>query len=287
MNRWIVLQGFLSDKDEIIEWEIVGSVWGARTPTAAVAKAAAAWTDLRPGAPMRAMDWWEATEAQREEAAYEDEVRRNLCQTRSTAPHPVFSGLTLLFSLLGAINAFGGIVAGFWLLFAGAWWALGYALLGIFVSHILVSILLGPGMLLLGARAAQHEGRGNSAAALRSAVGFAVYAAVVATVFCSLVFWLFVSRATPGTLIPLALWSYGVASGPWTYLSAKDQQAGGNEFSMMSTLFIQFGCLAAAVAVVLLGPSLTLIAAVIGTFMLLSVVAQVVFLRFAQSSGHA
>jgi hypothetical protein len=99
------------------------------------------------------------------------------------------------------------------------------------------------------------------------------------------VFWLFLSRATPGTLIPLALWSYGVASGPWTYLSAKDQQAGGNEFSIMSTMFIQFGCLFAALAAVLFGPSFSLTVAVTGIFMLLSVAFQVSFLRYTHRKG--
>jgi hypothetical protein len=52
------------------------------------------------------------------------------------------------------------------------------------------------------------------------------------------ILYFFASRATAHSIIPLLIWSYGVASGPWSFLASKDQQGGGNEYSAMSTFFL-------------------------------------------------
>ena len=69
------------------------------------------------------------------------------------------------------------------------------------------------------------------------------------------ILYFFASRATAHSIIPLLIWSYGVASGPWSFLASKDQQGGGNEYSAMSTFFFQVGYVV-AIALILMSPSL-------------------------------
>ena len=157
-------------------------------------------------------------------------------------------------ALLLPLNALGGIVSGIWLAVIGEWWALGVGLVGLFVSHFLVSILLMPGLLFAAPAAALSE-RGKHGTAMVLA-GFSIlYTAGLIAVWGIGVLYFFASRATAHSVIPLLIWSYGVASGPWSFLASKDQQAGGNEYSAMSTFFLQLGYVI-AIAVVLVSRSL-------------------------------
>ena len=69
------------------------------------------------------------------------------------------------------------------------------------------------------------------------------------------ILYLFASRATAHSIVPLLIWSYGVASGPWSFLASKDQQGGGNRYSAMSTFFFQVGYVV-AIALILMSRSL-------------------------------
>jgi hypothetical protein len=66
-----------------------------------------------------------------------------------------------------------------------------------------------------------------------------LYTVALITIWCIWVMWLFVSSASESSLVPLLVWSYGVALGPWMWLAQKDQQGGGNEFSTLTTFFAQ------------------------------------------------
>lgn len=68
-----------------------------------------------------------------------------------------------------------------------------------------------------------------------------LYMTVVMWGWCVFITEGFVTHTREASLFPILLWSYGVATGPWTYLASKDQQNGGNEFSMISVLFLQAG----------------------------------------------
>ena len=54
-------------------------------------------------------------------------------------------------------------------------------------------------------------------------------AALIAAWGIGILAYFFRSRATAHSIIPLLIWSYGVASGPWSFLASKDQQGGGND----------------------------------------------------------
>lgn len=155
-----------------------------------------------------------------------------------------------LVPVIGIINLLGGLVSGIWLAVLGQWWALSYGLIGLFVSHRIIGFLLVPSMFLAApATRLQETGRTSRATIL---IGLsALYTATLITVWASAVMVLFVSRSSEGTLFALLLWSYGVATGPWAWLAREDQQSGGNEFSSMSTFFLQLGYFVGGVVLLL------------------------------------
>jgi hypothetical protein len=155
--------------------------------------------------------------------------------------------------LLLLLNALGGIVSGIWLAVIGEWWALGVGLLGLFASHFLVSILLMPGLLIAAPAAALSE-RGRQGPAMVLAGLSSLYTATLIAAWGVGILYFFASRATPHSVIPLLIWSYGVANGPWSFLASKDQQAGGNEYSAMATFFLQVGYVV-AIALILVSRS--------------------------------
>ena len=51
-------------------------------------------------------------------------------------------------------------------------------------------------------------------------------------------------------MIPLLIWSYGVATGPWANLSQREARAGGGEAGLMATLFVEIAYIVAGLALV-------------------------------------
>jgi len=168
--------------------------------------------------------------------------------------------------LLLILNALGGIVSGIWLALIGEWWALGVGLVGLLVSHFLVSILLMPSVLFAAPAAALSERGKHGVATVLAGVSSLYTAALIAGWGIGILYF-FASRATAGSVIPLLIWSYGVASGPWSFLASKDQQGGGNEYSAMATFFLQAGYVVAIVLVLVsrsLAPGAFALAAAMG-----------------------
>jgi hypothetical protein len=60
------------------------------------------------------------------------------------------------------------------------------------------------------------------------------------------IFWYFADGVRSNAAVPTVLWSFATATGVWTYLAQKEGAAG-NEYSPMSALFNQIGCLALVV----------------------------------------
>jgi hypothetical protein len=161
--------------------------------------------------------------------------------------NPIIRIATAFIPVISAVNMFGGIIAGIWLALQGDWWALGYGLVFLFVSHWLVSLLLIP-FFLLSVPSMRLIAKGQL---LLGRIVFALgslYMQALMFLWCVFVTGFFLKHPRNVSLFPMMLWTYGVATGPWTFLAAKDQQGGGgNEFSMIATLFLQAGYLVGAV----------------------------------------
>lgn len=137
-----------------------------------------------------------------------------------------------------ALNMLGGIGSGIWLAILGEWWAIGYGLLGIFGSAFVLSFVLMPGVAFAGPAAMLAE-RGKTILALPFLFLSGLYTYAVVTVWCVLVFYFFMRHANHTNLWPLLIWSFGVATAPWSYMASKEAQGGSGAGSAFATFFCQ------------------------------------------------
>jgi hypothetical protein len=158
--------------------------------------------------------------------------------------------MTALAVPLGSLNAFGGIVAGIWLAVVGNWGTIGWGTAAIFLSTFGISLALLPGMALAGL-AAYFAERGYKLLFYFFALLSSLYTVAVIALWCGTVLYFFASRADSSSVIPLLLWSYGVATGPFAYMASKE---GDDAFaSIAATFFGQVGYVV-SVAMVMASP---------------------------------
>ena len=173
---------------------------------------------------------------------------------------------------LWLINIFGGIVSGIWLIILGQWGIIGFGIAALFVSGIGLGIALMPGILFSGPAAILHE-KGNKFGFYFLGFLSALYTILVLTVWCILVLYFFVKHADISSIIPVLIWSYGVAIGPIAWMAQKEMQEG-NEFSMIATFFIQVAYLLSIIAILFFRVSLTDVIVFFGLIMLIGLIIQ-------------
>lgn len=141
--------------------------------------------------------------------------------------------------VIAVVNFAGGIVGGIWSAVNGDWWAIGYAFLGLIVSHWVISLLLVPGFAIGAAGAAAMQrgriGVGRTAFAVSSLYQVSLMAAWALFVTAA-----FLGHSRNSSLFPMLLLAYGASVAPWAYLASKDQQSG-NEYSGISVFLFQTG----------------------------------------------
>jgi hypothetical protein len=138
---------------------------------------------------------------------------------------------------LTLINGFGGIVAGIWLAVLGEWGAIGYGIAMLCIGGFLIGLAMMPGI-LVGAPAITFYEKGNKVGFYILGFLSALYTITVLTVWCVAILYFFEERAHGGLIVPLLLWSYGVATGPIGWLARKELESG-NEYAMIHTFFVQ------------------------------------------------
>jgi len=134
----------------------------------------------------------------------------------------LLGALSIPFALL---NMFGGIIAGIWLAVLGDWSVIFLGIGIIFVGAIAVSLLLMPGMILAGIGAMALD-RGNKAVGWFLILLASPWTMLVIIVWEVGAFWVFGKRVNAHNGIPIWLWSYGAATGVWSYLASKEQRSG-------------------------------------------------------------
>lgn len=145
----------------------------------------------------------------------------------------------LLLIPLMLLNFFGGIVSGIWLAFLGQWAPLLTGIAASLISYFVIGLMLMPGLFLFGAPAIALAERGRMVLATPFLLLSQLYIYSLVTVWCLGVFFFFVSRANSQTFLPLLIWSYGVALGPWMFLAKKDRMSGGDAPASTTTFFAQ------------------------------------------------
>lgn len=183
----------------------------------------------------------------------------------------LFGALSAFFMVL---NAFGGIVSGIWIAVLGEWWAIGFGILIIAASTFVISIALLPGMGLAAGGIAL--GQKSTADMMLLMLMSSLYTVAVITVWCVGMLLVFLSRATHHSWIPLLIWSYGLATGPWTYMASKESQGGGGEGSVIAAFFAQLAYVVMVAVGLIFGGTVLSMAKVFGGVMLVGVLIQVV-----------
>lgn len=178
----------------------------------------------------------------------------------------------LFFIPFVVINALGGIVSGIWLAILGEWGLIGYGLLSLIFSGMLLGFAMAPGMLFAGPAVMFLE-KGKRFLAYVFGTLSTCYTVGLLGVWCVLVLIFFASRLTEASLIPGLLWSYGVATGPIAWLASKDMQSG-NEYSAGTTFFLQVAYLISIIGIAFLGFSLAHVFVVFGIVLVLALIVQ-------------
>jgi len=176
-----------------------------------------------------------------------------------------FEFINVLSTPLVILNIFGEVVSGVWLLIIGEWRLVVLGVIAIVVSSFVLGLLMMPSLLFAGL-ASVIKGNGGK---MVPVVLSTLYTALVMTVWCVASLWVFGVFATSKNVVPLLIWSYGVAVGPWADMARKDQAGqGGNMFSMISVFFAEFGYLVAMVMFLSRASTFGVMVAVIAGFLL-------------------
>jgi len=160
--------------------------------------------------------------------------------------------LALLLGPIMLLNIFGGIVSGIWLAVLGMWNPIFIGLIALIGSSFLLSFALMPGILLVIPAAKFAENKRYFVMGVFVFAG-ALYTYSIIAMWCHEVMWVFVQKATSmGSLVPLLLWSYGVAIGPLSFMASKEED---NEFSAFLVFFAALSYIASGLWVLLGNPT--------------------------------
>ena len=148
------------------------------------------------------------------------------------------SMLIILFLPVMALNFFGGIIGGIWLMILGEWGAIGTALGAAIFGVFFCGFLLMPGLLFSAPGLALYERRG----VLRLIsyplllVGF-LWTFIVMSIWALGMFHSFLAKSDSSSLVSMMMVAFGAATGPWSYM-AQQEARGGNEYSSLTAMFL-------------------------------------------------
>lgn len=164
--------------------------------------------------------------------------------------------LSAIFIPLMILNLLGGFVGGIWLAIAGEWYTIFLGLLILLVGAFAVSLLLMPGLGLAVVGVMALE-RGNKRTGWFFILLSSPWTPAVIFAWQIAIFMVFGNRVTrPEIAIPIWLWSYGAATGVWTYLATKESQSGGGETAFVQAFGAQVAYIVLSVCYLWLGWSL-------------------------------
>ena len=190
--------------------------------------------------------------------------------------------LSVLAVPLGVLNMFGGIISGIWLAILGEWGLIGYGILALLVSGMGIGFAMAPGLLFAAPAVAMLE-KGNKIGAYFFGLLSTTYTVGILTTWCILVLVYYTKQANADSIIPVLIWSYGVATGPIVWLAQKDLQSG-NEYAMITTFFIEVAYILTILAILFVGVSLLNVVVLFGVVMSIGLIAQFSVAYLAEKS---
>lgn len=167
---------------------------------------------------------------------------------------------------------FGGVVSGIWLAILGEWGLIGYGILALLVSGIGLGLAMAPGLIFVVPAAVMLE-KGNKIGGYFFGLLSTIYTFGILTAWCILVLVYYTKHADVDSIIPVLIWSYGIATGPIAWLAQKGLQSG-NEYAMITTFFIAVAYILTILAILLAGVSLLNILILFGVVMSIGLIVQ-------------
>src|SRR5689334_2165259 len=154
--------------------------------------------------------------------------------------------LTLFQLPIMILNFLGFIFSGIWLLVTGQW---RLVVVGFFISifaPLFLGLALLPGM-LIGVPGVYFANRRITIGVYFFGFLSSVYTYAVITAWCGAITFYFLRDASPAVFWPLLIWSYGVATSPWTYMAQKDNSVP----SFLAAFFAQVGFIVMMISIAL------------------------------------
>lgn len=187
--------------------------------------------------------------------------------------------LGVLIVPLTILNVFGGIVSGIWLAVLGEWGLIGFGILMLIFSGMFLGLVLAPGVIFALPAAAMLE-KGNKLGGYFFGLLSNVYTVGILTAWCIAVLIYYINRADSDSLVPILIWSYGVATGPIMWLAQKEQ----NEYAMITTFFVELAYVMTILAILFVGVSLPTVMVLFGAIMTVGLIVQFSVAYLAQKS---
>ncbi len=192
--------------------------------------------------------------------------------------------ITLAFIRFGAFllafSSIGTLVGGVWLCILGEWLLFGIGFLAMAVSALPLSIAFVPG-LIFGVPAMSFQQRGRMVLASMFGAASIAYTAVVVGIWGGAVLLFCIKAGEASTAWPIFLWGHGVATAPLAVIARSEMESGGNEFSLISLLFLQLGFIG-GVIVTIQGKPFERVVFILAASMVVNVVLQCVLAHRGQ-----
>lgn len=143
------------------------------------------------------------------------------------------------------LNFFGFIASLIWLLIIGQWGSV----IGGIVIAIAAPLFLGLAVLpsmIFAAPANFFVERGLTIGVYFCSFLASIYVATLITTWCGAITFYFLRDAPPQAFWPMLIWSYCVATSPWTYMAQKDQGLGSHlaAFFAQAAFIVMMGAIA-------------------------------------------
>ncbi len=184
------------------------------------------------------------------------------------------------------MNMFGGVVSGIWLAILHEWRPLLIGFFSIFFATFIISLALLPTYLLLLPATKLFE-RGYLVLGSILALPVSVYTTFIMVAWCHGVFNTFLDMSSPRTVVPMLLWSYSVATAPWSYMAQRESEGSdGFQSASLYVFFISIAYLLMIALYLFAGADRPERAAVLTLVMLIALITQLLITISLLVSAH-
>jgi hypothetical protein len=156
--------------------------------------------------------------------------------------------ITVLLVPLGIMNLLGGLISGIWLAFLGHWGLIGYGFLIIAFASFGIGFAMMPSLLFAVPAMSLIE-KGNNFFGYIFLLLSSLYTYGILTLWCILILTYYMNQVDNDSIIPVLIWSYGVATGPIGFIAQKER----NEYSVIATFFIKIAYFISIISIYFIG----------------------------------